>query len=170
MNPVQTEKLYALAMEFADLRGKERVLDAYCGTGTIGIVASSACASVIGVEINRNAVRDAIINARTNNRKNCRFICEDAGSYMVAMAEAQEACDVVFMDPPRSGSDEKFLSSLIRMNPGRIVYISCGPDSLARDLRILTAGGYAVRKIQPVDMFPHTEHVETVVLMSRIQD
>ena len=168
VNPVQTEKLYSIAMEFADLSGKERVLDAYCGTGTIGIVASSACVSVIGVEINRDAVRDAVINARTNNRNNCRFICEDAGNYMLAMAEAQETCDVVFMDPPRSGSDEKFLSSLIRMNPGRIVYISCGPDSLARDLRILTAGGYAVKKIQPVDMFPHTEHCEVIVSMSQV--
>ena len=167
VNPVQTEKLYALAMKFAGLTGKERVLDAYCGTGTIGIVASSSCASVTGVEINRDAVRDAIINARTNNRKNCWFICEDAGKYMEEMAEAREKCDVVFMDPPRSGSDKKFLSSLIRMNPGRIVYISCGPESLARDLRILSAGGYTVKKIQPVDMFPHTEHVETVVLMSR---
>ena len=122
--------------------------------------------SLTGVEINRDAVGDAIINARTNNRKNCWFICEDAGKYMEEMAEARERCDVVFMDPPRSGSDKKFLSSLIRMNPGKIVYISCGPESLACDLRILTAGGYTVKKIQPVDMFPHTEHVETVVLLT----
>ena len=86
---------------------------------------------------------------------------------MEKMAEAKESCDVVFMDPPRSGSDEKFLASLIRMSPKRIVYISCGPDSLARDLKFLTTRGYAVQKIQPVDMFPHTDHVETVVKLTR---
>ena len=162
INPIQTEKLYRTAIGFAGLTGKETVLDAYCGTGTIGIVASSACASVTGVELNKDAVRDAIINAKTNNRRNCWFVCDDAGRYMEAMAAEGEKCDVVFMDPPRSGSDEKFLSSLIKMKPDKVVYISCEPDSLARDLKFLTAGGYAVKKIQPVDMFPHTEHVETV--------
>ena len=170
INAVQTEKLYSIAIDFANLTGKERVLDAYCGTGTIGIVAATKCASVTGVEINKDAVRDAIINARTNNRKNCWFICGDAGEYMENMAEAHEKCDVVFMDPPRSGSDEKFLSSLIKMSPKRVVYISCGPDSLARDLKILTSGGYTVQKIQPVDMFPHTEHVETVCLLSKLSE
>ena len=167
INPVQTEILYDTAIQFAGLTGKESVLDAYCGTGTIGIVAASSCASVTGVEINRDAVRDAVVNARLNDRKNCWFVCEDAGKYMEKMAEAKESCDVVFMDPPRSGSDEKFLASLIRMSPKRIVYISCGPDSLARDLKFLTARGYAVKKIQPVDMFPHTDHVETVVKLTR---
>ena len=167
INPVQTEILYDTAIQFAGLTGKESVLDAYCGTGTIGIVAASSCASVTGVEINRDAVKDAVVNARLNDRKNCWFVCEDAGRYMEKMAEAKESCDVVFMDPPRSGSDEKFLASLIRMSPKRIVYISCGPDSLARDLKFLTTRGYAVQKIQPVDMFPHTDHVETVVKLTR---
>ena len=166
INPSQTEILYQTAIHFAGLTGKEKILDAYCGTGTIGIVASSSCASVTGVEINKDAVRDAIINAKTNNRKNCWFVCDDAGKYMEAMDGASEKCDVVFMDPPRDGSDEKFLSSLMKMKPGKIVYISCGPDSLARDLHILVSGGYTVEKIQPVDMFPHTEHVETVVCLS----
>ena len=167
VNPVQTEKLYATAMEFANLSGNETVIDAYCGTGTIGIVAAAGCASVTGVEINKDAVRDAVINARTNNRKNCRFVCADAGDTMRAMSAAGETCDAVFMDPPRSGSDEKFLSALTEMHPGRIVYISCGPDTLARDLKFLTAKGYSVQKIQPIDMFPHTEHCEVVVAMSR---
>ena len=166
INPVQTEKLYRTAIEFANLTGKETALDAYCGTGTIGIAASSGCASVVGVEINKDAVRDAIINAKTNGIRNIWFTCGDAGEFMSSMAEKKEHCSVVFMDPPRTGSDEKFLSSLIKLKPDRVVYVSCGPDTLARDLRILTAGGYAVRKIQPVDMFPHTEHVETVCLLT----
>ena len=170
INPVQTEKLYRTAIEFANLTGKETALDAYCGTGTIGIAASSGCASVVGVEINKDAVRDAIINAKTNGIRNIWFTCGDAGEFMSSMAEKKEHCSVVFMDPPRTGSDEKFLSSLIKLKPDRVVYVSCGPDTLARDLKILTAGGYAVRKIQPVDMFPHTEHVETVCLLSKLSE
>lgn len=170
VNPRQTETLYSTAVEFAGLAGKETVLDAYCGTGTIGITASSRCAKVAGVEINKDAVRDAIINAKTNGIQNVWFTCGDAGQYMEGLAAEKAGCDVVFMDPPRSGSDERFLSSLVKMGPKRIVYISCGPDTLARDLKFLTARGYSVKKIQPVDMFPQTEHVETVVLMSRVKE
>ena len=163
VNPVQTERLYQTAMDYAELTGKERVIDAYCGIGTIGMVAAKKAREVIGVELNRNAVKDARTNAKLNQIKNITFYEGDAGRFMVSMAEEGEKADVVFMDPPRSGSDEAFLSSVIRLSPKRIVYVSCGPDTLARDLKYLTKHGYQVRKMQPVDMFGFTEHCEMVV-------
>ena len=167
INPVQTEKLYGKAVEFAALTGTETVLDAYCGIGTIGITAAGQAKQVIGVELNRDAVKDAIANARLNGLKNCWFTAGDAGEYMEQMARDKLRPEVVFLDPPRSGSDERFLRSLIKCAPERVVYVSCDPETLARDLGVLTEGGYAVRRIQPVDMFPYTEHVETVVKLSR---
>ena len=163
VNPVQTERLYQTAMDYAELTGKERVIDAYCGIGTIGMVAAKKAREVIGVELNRNAVKDARTNAKLNQIKNITFYEGDAGKFMVSMAEEGEKADVVFMDPPRNGSDEAFLSSVIRLAPKRIVYVSCGPDTLARDLKYLTRNGYQVRKMQPVDMFGFTEHCEMVV-------
>ncbi len=163
VNPVQTERLYQTAMDYAELTGKERVIDAYCGIGTIGMVAAKKAREVIGVELNRNAVKDARTNAKLNQIKNITFYEGDAGRFMVSMTEEGEKADVVFMDPPRSGSDEAFLSSVIRLAPKRIVYVSCGPDTLARDLKYLTKHGYQVRKMQPVDMFGFTEHCEMVV-------
>ena len=163
VNPVQTERLYQTAMDYAELTGKERVIDAYCGIGTIGMVAAKKAREVIGVELNRNAVKDARTNAKLNQIKNITFYEGDAGRFMVSMTEEGEKADVVFMDPPRSGSDEAFLSSVIRLAPKRIVYVSCGPDTLARDLKYLTRNGYQVRKMQPVDMFGFTEHCEMVV-------
>ena len=170
INPAQTEKLYRTAIDFAGLTGTERVLDAYCGTGTIGICASGKAGQVAGVELNRDAVRDAIANAKANGVKNCWFTCGDAGQFLEDAAAAGEKCDAVFLDPPRAGSDERFLTSLLRMAPPRAVYISCNPETLARDTAFLVRGGYRVQRVQPVDMFPFTEHVETVVLMSRIKD
>lgn len=169
INPVQTEVLYNTAMECAGLKGDETVLDTYCGIGTIGIVAAKRGAGrVIGVELNGDAVRDAIVNARANNLKNIRFYKGDAGEFMNEASEEDEKPDVVFMDPPRAGSDTKFLYSLIKMSPKTVVYVSCNPETLARDLEYVTKNSnYKVRKIQPVDMFPHTAHVETVVLMTR---
>ena len=167
VNPEQAEKLYRVAVSLAALTGKETLLDAYCGTGTIGLVASASCAQVLGVEINRDAVQDAIINARLNGLKNCWFTCADAGEYMEQMSKDGFKLDLVFLDPPRAGSDVRFLSSLLRAKPERLVYISCAPDTLARDLDFLTAGNYTVQKIQPVDMFPYTSHVETVVKLTR---
>lgn len=169
VNPVQTEVLYERALEFAGLTGEERVLDAYCGIGTIGLIAAKKAAQVIGVELNRDAVRDAIGNAKRNQLSNVRFYQEDAGAFMVELARRGEKVDVVFMDPPRAGSDEAFLSSLIRLAPKRVVYISCNPETQARDLKYLTGKGYAVRRIQPVDMFPMTGHVETCVLLSKLK-
>lgn len=167
VNPVQTERLYQTAMDFAGLTGHERVLDAYCGTGTIGLVAAKRSASVAGVELNRDAVRDAIENARRNGIKNAWFTCADAGDFMREAAAQGERCDVVFMDPPRAGASPQFLSSLLTLGPDRVVYVSCNPETLARDLGVLKSGGYRARRIQPVDMFPHTEHIEVVVSMSR---
>lgn len=167
INPVQTERLYQTAIDYAELTRKERVIDAYCGIGTIGMVASKKAREVIGVELNRNAVKDARINAKLNQIKNITFYEGDAGKFMVSMAEEGEKADVVFMDPPRSGSDEAFLSSVIKLAPKRIVYVSCGPDTLARDLKYLTGHGYKVKKIQPVDMFGFTEHCEMVVSVEK---
>lgn len=168
INPVQTEVLYRKALEFAGLTGTETVIDAYCGTGTIGIFASRHAKQVIGVENNRDAVRDAIQNAKQNAADNVRFYTADAGEFLQGMAQAGAHADVVILDPPRAGSDKRFLSSLCRLAPERVVYVSCNPETLARDLDYLTAHGYRVTKIQPVDMFPHTEHIETVVQLCRI--
>ncbi len=167
VNPVQTEILYSTAMEFAGLTGKETVIDAYCGIGTISLVAAKHAKKVIGVELNKDAVHDAKINAKENMIRNVVFKEGDAGRFMVEMAANGESADVVFMDPPRAGSDERFLSSLVKMKPKKVVYISCNPVTLERDLKYLVKKGYEVKKIQPVDMFPFTEHVETVVLLSK---
>ena len=167
VNPVQPEILYKTAIEYAGLGRKETVIDAYCGIGTIGLVAAKRAKNVIGVELNPDAVRDARINAKENKITNARFYQGDAGEFMENMAENGEHADVVFMDPPRTGSDKKFMSSVIKLNPSRIVYISCGPETLARDLEYLTKHGYDVRKIQPVDMFSFTDHCENICLLTK---
>ena len=169
INPVQTERLYRQAMEYANLTGKERVIDAYCGIGTIGMVAAANAKEVIGVELNPDAVKDAKINARENKVDNIRFYQGDAGEFMESLAEQNEKADVVFMDPPRSGSDKKFMDSLLKFSPKKVVYISCNPETLARDLRYLTKSKYKVEAIQPVDMFSFTDHVETCVLLSKLK-
>lgn len=167
INPIQTQVLYTKAIEYAELTGNEKVLDAYCGTGTIGIIASKKAKSVTGVELNPDAIGDAKINAGLNNVDNIEFFCDDAGKFMVNSANRGAEYDVVIMDPPRAGASLEFLRSLTILAPQKVVYISCNPETQARDLSFLTRKGYKVRKIQPVDMFPHTEHVETVVLLSR---
>lgn len=166
VNPKQTELLYEKAVEYAGLTGKEKVIDAYCGTGTIGIIASKQAKEVIGVELNKDAIRDAITNAKRNESKNVKFYQADAGEFMVQMAQKNEKADVVIMDPPRTGSDEAFLSSVVKLSPKRVVYVSCGPESLARDLEYLTKHGYKVEECTPFDCFPYTKHIETVVLLS----
>lgn len=169
INPVQTGILYGKAIEFARLNGSETVLDAYCGVGTIGIIAAKRGAGqVVGVELNGDAVRDAIQNARANRLKNIRFYKGDAGDFMQAVAAEHAHIDTVLMDPPRAGSSQPFLDALIQMSPETVVYISCNPETLARDLRYLQQNSrYRVQQIQPVDMFPHTLHIETVVLLSK---
>ena len=168
VNPEQTEKLYEKAISYAKLTGKEKVIDAYCGTGTIGIIAAKAAKEVYGVELNKDAIKDAITNAKRNEIKNIRFINDDAGKYMVSLAEQKEKIDVVIMDPPRSGSDEAFLSSVVKLSPKRIVYVSCNPETLARDLKYLVKKGYAVTEATPYDMFPHTAHTEMVVALEHL--
>jgi len=170
INPVQTEKLYQTAIDYAGLTGKEVVVDAYCGIGTIGMTASAKAKEVIGVELNKDAVKDAIANAKRNNIKNVRFYEKDAGDFLVNMAASGAKCDVVFMDPPRSGSTEKFMDSVVKMGPKKVVYVSCDPNTLARDLKYLSKKGYKVEKIQPVDMFGCTMHVESCVLLERVSN
>ena len=170
VNPQQTEKLYRKAISCAKLTGKETVIDAYCGTGTIGLIASSRAKHVIGVELNRDAIKDAISNAKRNHIHNVTFYNEDAGQFMVEMAEKGEHADVVIMDPPRTGSDEAFLSSVVRLAPNKVVYVSCGPETLVRDLKYLTKHGYRMKECTPFDLFPFTKHVETVCLLSKLHE
>lgn len=165
VNPIQTEKLYQTAIDFAQLTGNEVVLDAYCGIGTIGMTAASKAKEVIGVELNKDAVKDAIANAKINGIKNVRFYNKDASDFIVDMAHQNAKCDVIFMDPPRSGSTEKFMDCVALLAPKRVVYVSCDPVTLARDLKYITKKGYKVEKIQPVEMFCFTKHVECVIMM-----
>ena len=143
------------------------MLDAYCGTGTIGMIASGHADRVIGVELNRDAVKDAVSNAKRNRISNIEFYQNDAGKFLTEMTQQDGKTDVLFMDPPRSGSDEAFLSAAAKSRPGRIVYISCNPETLTRDLKYLVkAGGYRVEKSAAVDMFPFTDSIESVTLLS----
>ncbi len=167
VNPIQTRVLYGKVLELANLSGKERVLDAYCGTGTIGLILSRKAKEVMGVEVNRFSVEDAKVNAKLNNIKNTKFFAADAGDFMDDLAANGEKVDVVVTDPPRAGCSGKFLKSLVALSPKKVIYVSCNPETLARDLFTLRKGGYKVGKMIPVDMFPFTEHVETVVCLSK---
>lgn len=168
VNPAQTEILYKKAIELAGFTGNETVIDAYCGIGTIGLIASDHVKRVIGVELNKDAVRDAVINAKRNGAKNVEFYNNDAGVFMTQVAEKNESIDFVFMDPPRSGSTEQFLDAIATLKPKKVVYISCNPVTLERDLSYLTKKGYKAKVAVPVDMFPWTEHVECVVLITKL--
>ena len=169
VNPVQTAVLYGLAVDAAHLTGKEVVLDAYCGIGTIGLTASDKARQVVGVEVNRDAVRDAIGNAKHNGVKNARFFAADATAWIREAADAGQKADVVFMDPPREGSTPAFIESVARMAPKRIVYVSCNPETMARDLALLTQKGYRAEGFTPVDMFPHSAHCEVVGSLVRVK-
>ena len=166
VNPAQTELLYGKALELAGLSGRETVIDAYCGTGTIGIIASGQAGRVTGVELSRDAVRDAVSNAKRNQIKNIQFYCEDAERFLLDMAAKGEQADVVIMDPPRSGSTEAFMDAIARMGARRVVYVSCNPETLARDVRYMRKLGYVGKEAWGVDLFPFTRHVETVCLLS----
>ncbi|MCM1126282.1 MAG: 23S rRNA (uracil(1939)-C(5))-methyltransferase RlmD [Lachnospiraceae bacterium] len=167
VNPVQAEKLYEKAIAYAGLTGKEQVLDAYCGTGTIGMIASPRAKQVMGVELNRDAVKDAIEGARKNQLSNVRFYQADAGDFAMDMAREGVRVDVVLMDPPRTGSSEKFLEALNTLKPKKIVYVSCNAQTLARDLKYLCDSGYQLKKAAAVDMFPYTDDIEMVCLLSK---
>ena len=163
VNPIQVEKLYASALNLIDFSKKEVVLDAYSGVGTIGLIAAKNAKKVISVEINKSAHKNAIENAKRNNVDNIEFVCADAGEYI---SKSDIDIDVLIMDPPRSGSDEMFLSTVINKRIEKIIYISCNPETLARDIAYLSSL-YKVTYVQPVDMFPMTAHVETVVELIR---
>ena len=169
VNPEMAERLYEIAMNMARLRPTDTVIDAYCGTGTIGLVAaSSGVKEVIGIESNPDAVKDAKLNAEANGISNARFIVDDASKWLKSAQKEGQKCDVLFLDPPRAGSSEEFLAAAGRMEPEVIVYISCNPETLARDLRyIVRFLPYKVLGIQPVDLFPGSESIETVVLLSK---
>ena len=167
VNPVQTEKLYAYAVEAAGIRAGVSVIDAYCGTGTIGMICAKQGADVIGIELNRFACRDAAENAKRNQLENIRFCNEDAGKFLQRMAKEGGRCDVLLMDPPRAGASPAFLRAAAEMKPERIVYVSCKIETLERDLKQLTQFGYRVTDIQPVDMFPHTTGIETVCVLEK---
>ena len=166
VNPRQTEVLYRAALDAAKLTGKETVVDAYCGIGTIGLCAASHAGQVIGVERNPAAVKDAAANARHNKLSNAKFVCADATEWMAAAADEGLHPDVVFLDPPRAGSTPECITAVAKMAPRRVVYVSCDPETLARDVAIFARHGYKAKGFTPVDLFPQTRHVETVVLLS----
>jgi 23S rRNA (uracil1939-C5)-methyltransferase len=169
VNPVQTKALYQKAIALAGLTGKERVLDAYCGIGTIGLIASGKADQVVAVELNPQAVKDGIANAKANGVKNVRFVKADATEYMMQAAAAGERFDVVFMDPPRAGSTREFTEALLALAPKRVVYISCNPQTLSRDLQWF-GRAYHVEGFYPYDMFPFSGHVECVTLLTKVQN
>lgn len=166
VNPRQTEVLYRAALDAAKLTGKETVVDAYCGIGTIGLCAAPHAGQVIGVERNPAAVKDAAANARHNKLSNAKFVCADATEWMAAAADEGLHPDVVFLDPPRAGSTPECITAVAKMAPRRVVYVSCDPETLARDVAIFARHGYKAKGFTPVDLFPQTRHVETVVLLS----
>lgn len=168
VNPVQTEKLYSLAIELACLGKDDVLIDAYCGTGTIGILCADKAGRVLGTELNPAACRDASQNIKLNGIDNYTVVNEDAGSFMRSLDAAGEHIDAVITDPPRAGCDRRFLESLCRLAPRKVVYISCKIESLERDLKYLTRSGYKVKAVQPVDMFPHTVGIETVAVLEKI--
>jgi 23S rRNA (uracil-5-)-methyltransferase RumA len=168
-NPAQTEVLYQLAIEDAGLESGMHVLDAYCGTGTIGICAAAQAPgiTVIGVEKGRDAVACARRNAKANGvNERCSFVEADATDYLAHAARREERPDAVILDPPRAGSTPAFLRAVAELAPDRVVYVSCNPETQIRDLEVLHADGYRLVRLAPVDMFPHTKHIETVALMS----
>lgn len=167
VNPVQTQTLYQTAIDLAGLTKEQTVLDIYCGIGTISLCAAQYAKQVVGVEIVESAIQDAEENARRNNVTNASFYCGAAENIVPKLIENGTRPDVVILDPPRKGSDEKTLSAILSVAPERIVYVSCNPSTLARDTKFLANGGYRISKVVPVDMFPHTVHVECCVLLCR---
>ena len=170
INHTQTEVLYGKAIEFADLKKTDTVIDAYCGIGTIGIIAAKRAGQVYGVETVADAVKNARENCALNGVQNYKVEKDDAGKFMTSLSEKGEKINVVFTDPPRAGCSREFLNSLVKLSPERVVYVSCNPETLARDLEFLKKNKYSVEKIQPVDMFPHTRHIECVVSLKRTFD
>ena len=170
VNPVQTRKLYGTALDYAELTGEENVFDLYCGVGTISLFLAKKAKHVIGVEIVGQAIEDAKVNAQINHIENAQFYCGAAEEVIPDLYRQGVTADVVVVDPPRKGCDEKLLDTIVNMAPEKVVYVSCDSATLARDLKYLNEYGYVVRKVQPVDMFPMGVHVETVVKLSLKKD
>lgn len=167
VNSEQTEKLYSTAVEYADLTGEEVVVDAYSGIGTMTLSLAEKAKQVYGVEIVPQAIENAKTNAKDNDIENVTFEVADAGDWLVDKANAGLEVDVVVVDPPRKGLAKEFIDAVLEIKPERMVYVSCNPNTLARDLKLLNEGGYTIEKVQPVDMFPQTYHIETVTLLQR---
>jgi 23S rRNA (uracil1939-C5)-methyltransferase len=170
VNTPQAERLYAIAREFAQVTPNDTLLDLYCGTGTIGLSMARDVKRLIGVDIVQPSIDNAIANAKQNNITNAEFFCGDSGVIASQMLERGIHPDVVTVDPARKGCDELAISTIVSMNPKRIVMVSCNPATASRDCKRFESLGYVVSKVQPVDMFPCTAHVECVVLLTRIHD
>ena len=168
INHQQCELLYSKALDLLNLTGQERIIDAYCGIGTIGMIVANRTKEVTGVELNKDAVKDAINNAKMNKIENIKFINDDASAFMIKLAKQKQKVDCVIMDPPRSGSTQEFMDAVKILNPKQVVYISCDPSTQVRDIKYFAKIGYRGEVMYPVDMFPHTGHVETIVLLSKI--
>lgn len=169
VNPVQTEVLYNKALEYANLKDTDIVYDIYCGIGTISLFLAKHAKKVYGIEVVDEAIRDAKLNAERNNIHNTEFYTGKAEEVVPRLYKEGKTANVVVVDPPRKGCDQLVLETIVKMNPERVVYVSCNPSTLARDLAFLSENGFKCDKIQPVDMFPHSTHVECVVLMSRVE-
>ncbi len=167
INHDQTEKLYSIAGEYAQLSGKEFLIDLYCGAGTIGLSMADKAEKLFGIEIIPQAIENAKANAQKNNVQNAEFICSDASVAAKRLTSKNTKPDVVIIDPPRKGCDSTVIDAICTMSPKRVVYVSCDPETLARDLFIFSQKGYVTKEVTPVDMFPRTQHVETVVLMTK---
>ncbi|MBQ9698281.1 MAG: 23S rRNA (uracil(1939)-C(5))-methyltransferase RlmD [Acidaminococcaceae bacterium] len=167
VNSEQAEKLYNTALEFADLKGKETVVDLYCGTGTITLFMARKARQALGIEIVPSAIRDAKKNAMANHIDNADFLLGDAAVEMPKLAAEGLRPDVVILDPPRAGCEERVLAAIVTVKPARVVYVSCNPATLARDLAYLHEHGFTINKVQPCDMFSRTHHVECVVQLSQ---
>ena len=168
INHEQCQALYNKAIELLELKGNEIVIDAYCGIGTIGMVAAKKAKEVIGVELNQDAIKDANNNARMNKIENIKFVNDDASNFMVELAKTKQRVDCVIMDPPRSGSTKEFMDAIKILNPKKVVYVSCDPTTQVRDIKYFSKLGYRGNVLYPFDMFPHTIHTETIVLLSKI--
>lgn len=169
INPAQTEVLYKTAVNMAELSDEDTVLDAYSGTGTIGMICAPHCKKVYSVEVVKNAVKDARKNAKLNGISNIEAVCADSQEYIKEMTEAKVPLSCAVLDPPRAGCSRSFLDSLSSLAPNKIVYISCNIDTQLRDVRFLLKKGYKLEKVQGVDMFPYTKHIECVVRLSRTE-
>lgn len=170
VNTLQAERLYGVAKDFAQLTGTQRLLDLYCGAGTIGLSMADHVQELIGVEIVPEAVENAKRNAQRAGVNNAKFFCGDAGIIAARLVQQGEMPDVIVVDPPRKGCDNTAIQAMVQLQPQRIVMISCNPATAARDCAMLSELGYVVHRVQSVDLFPGTGHVETVVLMSRVKD